>query len=187
MQVEKTTLPDVLLLTPRRLMDERGFFSEVFRQDRFTAAVGPVDLVQHNHSRSERRHTLRGLHYQKPPHAQGKLVRVVRGSILDVAVDIRVGSPTFGRHLAVELSEADGRQLWVPPGFLHGFLTLTDGAEVIYAVSAYYDGASDAGIRWNDPDLAIAWPSDLSEPILSDKDAAAPLFRDAEKCFTYDG
>jgi dTDP-4-dehydrorhamnose 3,5-epimerase len=123
MDIETTALPGVLLVKPKRFGDERGFFSEVFRHDAFVAAAGPVLFVQDNHSRSAQRHTLRGLHFQRPPRAQGKLVRVGRGAVLDVAVDVRHGSPHYGRHVVAELSDANGHQLWVPPGFLHGFVT----------------------------------------------------------------
>jgi dTDP-4-dehydrorhamnose 3,5-epimerase len=142
------------------------------------AAAGPVLFVQDNHSRSAQRHTLRGLHFQRPPRAQGKLVRVGRGAVLDVAVDVRHGSPHYGRHVVAELSDANGHQLWVPPGFLHGFVTLTDETDVLYKVTEYYSPDHDGAVRWNDPDIGIAWPADLSDPVLSAKDAAAPRLRD---------
>jgi dTDP-4-dehydrorhamnose 3,5-epimerase len=178
MDIETTALPGVLLVKPKRFGDERGFFSEVFRHDAFVAAAGPVLFVQDNHSRSAQRHTLRGLHFQRPPRAQGKLVRVGRGAVLDVAVDIRHGSPHYGRHVVAELSDANGHQLWVPPGFLHGFVTLTDETDVLYKVTEYYSPDHDGAVRWNDPDIGIAWPADLSDPVLSAKDAAAPRLRD---------
>ena len=178
MDIETTALPGVLLVKPKRFGDERGFFSEVFRHDAFVAAAGPVLFVQDNHSRSAQRHTLRGLHFQRPPRAQGKLVRVARGAVLDVAVDVRHGSPHYGRHVVAELSDANGHQLWVPPGFLHGFVTLTDETDVLYKVTEYYSPDHDGAVRWNDPDIGIAWPADMSDPVLSAKDAAAPRLRD---------
>lgn len=187
MDIEATALPDVLMITPKRIGDHRGSFSEVFRADRFTAAAGMVDFVQDNHSRSARKGTLRGLHFQRAPRPQGKLVRVTRGAILDVAVDIRHGSPGFGRHVAVELSAENWRQLWVPPGFLHGFCTLTDDVEVIYKVTDYYSAEHDAGVLWNDPDLAVAWPATPDGPILSDKDRTAPRLKELGVLFTYRG
>lgn len=178
MQIEELDIPGLLLITPARHGDARGFFSEVFRQDRFQARAGPVVFVQDNVSRSAKRGTVRGLHYQAPPHAQGKLVRVARGAVLDVAVDVREGSATYGRHAAVELSEESWHQLWVPPGFLHGFFTLTDDVELAYKVTDYYDPECDGAVAWNDPDLAIAWPADVGDVVVSDKDRRAPAFRD---------
>jgi dTDP-4-dehydrorhamnose 3,5-epimerase len=176
-------VPGPLLIEPVRFGDDRGFFSEVFRVDRFVAEAGLVTFVQDNHSRSVRRGTIRGLHYQKQPVAQGKLIRATRGAIFDVAVDIRAGSPTFGRHISVELSDDNWRQLWVPPGFLHGFCTLVDDVEVIYKVTDYYSREHDAGIRWNDPDIGVAWPVTEAEATLSDKDRSAPLLRDVMKWY----
>lgn len=176
MNIERLALEGPLLIEPKRIGDSRGFFSETFRADRFEAAAGTVRFVQDNQSLSARRGTVRGLHYQKAPRGQGKLVRVLRGAILDVAVDARRGSPTFGRHVAIKLSEDNWRQLYVPDGFLHAFCTLTDNVEVAYKVTDYYSPEHDAGVRWNDPDLAIAWP--VEEAIVSEKDRNAPLFRD---------
>ena len=178
MLVETTALDGVLVITPKRHDDARGAFMETFRQDVFDRHVAGQLFVQDNHSVSARRGTVRGLHFQRDPMAQGKLVRCTKGVILDVAVDVREGSPTFGRHVAVELSPANARQLWVPAGFLHGFCTLVDDTEVIYKVTSYYSPAHDAAVRWNDPDLAIAWPITADEAQLSPKDAAAPLLRD---------
>ena len=172
-----------LLIEPKRHGDARGFFAETWRQDLFQQAAGPVAFVQDNHSRSAKRGTVRGLHYQKPPAAQGKLVSVIRGAVLDVVVDARRASPTFGRHIAVELSGDDGRQLWVPPGFLHGFCTLTDDCDVLYKVTAYYAAAHDAGVRWDDPALGIRWPVTAGEATVSPKDAAAPAFADMPPVF----
>jgi dTDP-4-dehydrorhamnose 3,5-epimerase len=180
-------VPGVVAVEPGRVGDERGFFSETFRRDRFEAEVGPVDFVQDNHSRSAARGTLRGLHYQKDPRAQGKLIRVTRGAILDVAVDIRTGSPTYGQHVAIELSDANWRQLWVPPGFLHGFCTLVDDVEVVYKVTDYYSREHDAGVRWNDPALSIDWPVTEAEVTLSDKDRNARLLAEIGQPFSFKG
>jgi len=178
MKITPLAIDGLLLVEPTRIGDSRGFFSETFRADRFAEAAGPVTFVQDNQSLSAARGTIRGLHFQKAPRAQGKLVRVTRGAILDVAVDIRQGSPTFGRHVAVELSAANWLQLWVPAGFLHGFCTLEAETEVIYKVTDYYSREHDAGVRWNDPDIAVAWPVTEAEAQLSDKDRTAPLLRD---------
>jgi dTDP-4-dehydrorhamnose 3,5-epimerase len=178
MQFTRLAIPDVVLIEPKRLGDARGSFSETFRQDRFTAEIGPVTFVQDNQSRSALKGTIRGLHFQRAPCAQGKLVRAIRGAVLDVAVDIRAGSASFGRFVAVELSAENGHQLWVPPGFLHGFCTLTDDVELAYKVTDYYSPEHDAGVRWDDPDIGIPWPVDASAAVLSDKDRKAPLLRD---------
>ncbi len=174
MQIETTALAGVLIVTPKVHADSRGAFTETFRQDVFSAHVPGITFVQDNQSVSARKGTVRGLHFQRDPMAQGKLVRCTRGAILDVAVDVREGSPTYGRHVAVELSPTNARQLWVPAGFLHGFCTLVDETEVIYKVTSYYSPAHDAGVLWCDPDLAIAWPVAEGEAHLSPKDAAAP-------------
>ncbi len=174
-----------VLLTPARHADERGFFSETFSAERFAAAVGEyVSFVQDNHSLSRRAGTIRGLHYQAPPAAQGKLVRVVRGAVLDVAVDIRHGSPGFGRHVAVELSADNWAQLWVPPGFAHGFCTLVPDTEVIYKVTAAYSPGHDFGLAFDDPALGIAWPVDPAAATLSDKDRRQPRLADLPRHFT---
>ncbi len=175
MQIETTTLPGVLQITPRRFGDARGWFSETWNRAALAeAGLDWPDFVQDNHSYSQPRHTLRGLHYQRPPHAQDKLVRCSRGVILDVAVDIRAGSATFGQHVAVELSAANGAQLFVPKGFLHGFLTLTEDCEVQYKCTDVYAPECDGAVRWDS--LGIDWGMDA--PILSEKDAKAPLFSD---------
>lgn len=171
-------IPGPLLIVPRRFSDARGSFSETFRSDLFRAHAGHVSFVQDNHSVSAARGTIRGLHYQKVPRAQGKLVRVTRGAILDVAVDIRHGSPAYGRHVAIELTADNWSQLWVPPGFLHGFCTLTDDVEVLYKVTDYYSAEHDASVRWNDPAIGIEWPVDDAAATLSAKDRAAPLLAD---------
>jgi dTDP-4-dehydrorhamnose 3,5-epimerase len=166
-----------LLLTPRVFGDPRGFFFESWNQQAFNAAAGDTAFVQDNHSRSSRG-VLRGLHYQLPPHPQGKLVRCVLGEIFDVAVDIRRSSPTFGQWVGAVLSASNHQQLWVPAGFAHGFLTLTDHAEVLYKTTDVWSRDCERAIRWDDPALAIAWPQEAlagAEPRLSEKDAAAPL------------
>ena len=179
MQVTPTAIPDVLLLEPKVFGDERGFFFESFNERRFTEAVGQmVSFVQDNHSRS-RRGVLRGLHYQLPPHAQGKLVRVTTGEVFDVAVDLRRGSPTFGKWVGEILSAQNHRQLWIPPGFAHAFLVLSETADFLYKTTDYYAPEHERCIAWNDPQLAISWPQDLV-PRLSAKDAVAPAFAQAE-------
>jgi dTDP-4-dehydrorhamnose 3,5-epimerase len=185
MQVRSTRLPEVKVLTPRRHGDARGYFSETWSARAMAAAGLDFDFVQDNESLSARRGTLRGLHYQAPPFAQTKLVRASRGAVLDVAVDVRRGSPTFGEWVAEELSVENGAELLVPRGFLHGFLTLTDEAQVFYKVDNPYDGPSDGAVAWDDPDLAIAWGMDPSEVILSDKDRRAPRLRDWSTPFTF--
>jgi len=183
MKVTAQAIPDVLLIEPARYGDERGFFSEVWKRAALQAAGLDVDFVQDNHSLSRQVGVLRGLHFQRPPTAQAKLIRVVRGRILDVAVDIREGSPTYGRHVAVELSAANWRQLWVPRGFAHGFMTLEADTEVLYKVDAPYDPATDSGIAWDDPALAIAWPVPSDGLILSDKDRRAPRLAEVAPFF----
>jgi dTDP-4-dehydrorhamnose 3,5-epimerase len=158
MNIRELDIPDVKLVVPKRFGDARGHFSETWSDRLFRAEVADVTFVQDNHSMSAKKGTLRGLHFQRPPLAQGKLVRVVRGSVFDVAVDIRKGSPAYRRHVAVRLDAAVGAQLWVPPGFLHGFCTLEDETEVIYKATSYYSPVHDAGVLWCDPDLAIDWP-----------------------------
>ncbi|HEX8448010.1 MAG TPA: dTDP-4-dehydrorhamnose 3,5-epimerase [Allosphingosinicella sp.] len=173
MLIEPTALPDVLVLTPRVHRDERGFFAESYNKRAFAQAVGSdVDFVQDNHSLSMRG-VLRGLHYQLDPKAQGKLVRAVVGEIFDVAVDVRRGSPTFRRWVGVRLSAENGKQLWIPRGFAHGFLTLSERAEVLYKASDYYAPDLEGSLAWDDPDIGIEWPGGPS-PLLSAKDSAAP-------------
>jgi len=176
MKVTPTRLPEVLLIEPRVFGDARGFFTESWNQQAFDQAVGSeVRFVQDNHSRSGRG-VLRGMHFQLPPHAQGKLVRVVSGRVFDVAVDMRRDSPRFGQWEGYELSADNHRQLWIPPGFAHGFLVLSDSALFSYLCTAPYDRASDNALRWDDPRLAIDWP--LEDVTLSAKDADAPLLAD---------
>lgn len=171
---EKTPLEGVLIARPRVFDDDRGFFFESYKASEFRAAGIAQAFVQDNHSRSDRG-VLRGLHMQRPPHAQAKLVRVTRGSVWDVAVDMRKGSPTFGRWFGLELSETNRTMLFIPRGLAHGFVTLSEQAELQYKCDAEYDKASELGIRWDDPDLAIDWP--LADVHVSEKDAALPFLR----------
>jgi dTDP-4-dehydrorhamnose 3,5-epimerase len=176
--VSSTALPEVKLIIPKTLPDSRGLFCEVYNRRDLAAAGVRVDFVQDNHSISTHKDTIRGLHFQRPPFAQAKLVRVVRGRILDIAVDIRRSSPTFGRHVAVELSAENWCQLLVPAGFAHGFCTLEPNTEVAYKVSNFWSREHDCGINWRDPVLAIPWPLAGGEPRLSDRDAALPKLSD---------
>ena len=176
MQVQALTIPDVKVLTPRRLGDRRGFFSETYSRRTLVEAGIDIEFVQDNHSLSARRGTVRGLHFQTPPHAQDKLVRVVRGSVFDVAVDLRRGSPTYGRHASAVLSAEAWNQILVPVGFAHGFMTLEPDTEVVYKVSGYYAPDHDEGLAWNDPVLGIRWPIPEEEAALSDKDRGLPGF-----------
>lgn len=177
----------VVRIVPKRFEDARGWFSETYQRDRF-AATGVNDLfVQDNQSYSRAAGTLRGIHFQRPPHAQAKLVRCLRGRIWDVAVDLRAGSPTYGKWVAAELTAAGGEQLFVPVGFGHAFLTLEDDCEVAYKTSDFYAPECDAGIAWNDADLGIAWPLQQGWPHLSDKDAGLGSLRDFASPFDYDG
>lgn len=173
MNVIKTAIPDVLIFEPKVFGDERGFFFESFNHKLFEEAVGyPVTFVQDNHSKSSKG-VLRGLHYQLPPHAQGKLVRCVAGEVFDVAVDIRKSSPTFGQWVGVHLSGENKRQLWIPEGFAHGFVTLTETAEFLYKTTNYYNPKSEGSILWNDKEIAITWPKEIERPTLSEKDRIA--------------
>ncbi|MCQ0988471.1 dTDP-4-dehydrorhamnose 3,5-epimerase [Jiella marina] len=186
LEVTPLAIAEVLEIKPRKFGDDRGFFSETFNQERFAEAGVTIPWVQDNQSFSAAKHTLRGLHYQAPPFAQDKLVRVLKGSILDVAVDIRHGSPTFGKWVALEVSAAKFNQILVPKGFAHGFLTLEPDTEVFYKVSAPYSGQHDRGIRWDDPEIGVEWPLGGAQPVLSDKDRVAPLLNDTPVVFTAD-
>lgn len=182
MNVIKTAIPDVIIFEPKVFGDERGFFFESFNQKVFEDAVGrEVNFVQDNHSRSAKG-VLRGLHYQLPPFAQGKLVRVVQGEVFDVAVDIRKNSPTFGKWVGVNLSAENKRQLWIPEGFAHGFLTISERAEFLYKTTNYYAPESERSIIWNDPNISINWPLDI-KPLLSGKDSVAMVFEGSEVFF----
>lgn len=179
MKVTPAAIPDVLVIEPKVFGDERGFFFESFNREAFRAATRlDLDFVQDNHSKSAR-NVLRGLHYQLPPKAQGKLVRVVQGEVFDVAVDIRKGSPSFGQWVGEILSAENRRQLWIPPGFAHGFLTLSESADFLYKTTDYYSPELERCILWNDPALAIDWPLDAA-PTISAKDAVGKRFAEAE-------
>ena len=183
---ERCEIPEVLLLTPKRFGDARGFFSETWNARTFADATGvEADFVQDNHSLSGEAGVIRGLHFQSPPHEQGKLVRVTRGAILDVAVDIRTGSPTFGKHVARTLSAENWQQLWVPPGFAHGFCTLQADTEVQYKVTGLYAPDHDHGLAFDDPALGIDWPVAADKAVLSDKDRRHPALADLPAYFTY--
>jgi len=180
MKITQTNLPEVLIVEPRLFGDARGFFTESWNEQVFNQAVGQeVRFVQDNHSRSARG-VLRGLHYQMAPHTQGKLVRVVKGAVFDVAVDMRRSSPNFGRWAGVELSEDNHRQLWVPPGFAHGFLVLSESADFLYKTTDFYAPQSEACVRWDDPAIGIQWPDAGVVPRLAEKDAKAPLLAEAK-------
>jgi dTDP-4-dehydrorhamnose 3,5-epimerase len=185
LQIERLPIPDVLCISPKKHGDERGFFSEVYRGD-VLAAQGLVEpFVQDNHVLSAARGVLRGLHFQLAPNVQGKLIRCTKGAILDVAVDIRRGSPTFGRHVSIELSAHNWRQVWVPRGFAHGYVTLEPDCEVIYKVTSYYDPASERGLAWDDPALGIDWRVPVDQLTLSAKDRTNPILADLEAAFSY--
>ncbi|EBE3719594.1 dTDP-4-dehydrorhamnose 3,5-epimerase [Salmonella enterica subsp. diarizonae] len=174
MNIIKTEIPEVLIFEPKVFSDERGFFMESFNQKIFDEAVGrKVEFVQDNHSKSTKG-VLRGLHYQIEPYAQGKLVRCVVGEVFDVAVDIRKDSETFGKWIGVNLSSENKRQLWIPEGFAHGFLVLSEEAEFLYKTTNFYNPRSDRGVAWNDPDIGINWPL-INNPLLSDKDSKQPF------------
>ena len=180
MKLLSTAIAEVKLLAPAVQKDGRGFFLESFRQDLFNAATGSdYKFIQDNHSRSSKG-VLRGLHYQLPPHAQGKLVRVTSGAVFDVAVDIRHSSPTFGQWVGAELTAENHHQLWIPPGFAHGFLVLSDTADFVYKTTAYYAPESDRGLLWNDADIGIAWPQLDVAFSLSEKDQKQPTLKLAE-------
>ena len=179
MNATPLAIPDVILFEPKVFGDARGFFFESFNKKLFDAATGgQYEFVQDNHSRSTKG-VLRGLHYQLPPHAQGKLVRVVQGAVFDVAVDVRRSSPTFGKWVGAELTAENHKQLWVPPGFAHGFVVLSETADFLYKTTNYYAPAFERSIAWNDPHLAIEWPLNVA-PQLSAKDAEAPKWVDAQ-------
>lgn len=176
MLIERTALPGVLVLTPRRFTDERGYFCETYNRDALRAHGLDVEFVQDNHSMSNRAGTVRGLHFQAPPRAQAKLVRCGRGRLMDVTVDIRNGSPTYGRWVGLELTAENGRQLFIPEGFAHGFVTREPETEIFYKCSDTYAPEAEGVIRFDDPTIGINWGLDGRAPILSDKDAAAPGF-----------
>lgn len=185
MQFLSQALPGVVEITPARIGDERGYFSEIFRFDRFSAEIGQVEFVQENQSLSAKTGTLRGLHFQTHPFAQGKLVRCLAGAIFDVAVDLRRGSPHFGQWVAVELTAEKGNQLWIPPGFAHGFCTLLPHSIVCYKVTAYYSREHDKGVAWNDEDIGIDWPKIAGPETLSAKDRDQPRLGELPAYFSY--
>jgi dTDP-4-dehydrorhamnose 3,5-epimerase len=182
---ETGDLPRIISL--RRHIDERGWFSEIFREKRLREIGISVHFIQDNLSISTRAGTLRGLHFQRPPAAQAKLVTVLRGRILDVAVDVRAGSPTFGKHVSAEISAETGRQLYVPAGFAHGFVALENDVIVMYKVSSYYSATHDGGIRFSDPDIGFPWPFEDEAMLLSERDRRLPLLRELASPFAYDG
>ncbi|MDI7862069.1 dTDP-4-dehydrorhamnose 3,5-epimerase [Rhizobiaceae bacterium n13] len=185
MKFEKLPIADVVRITPLRRQDNRGYFSEVFRDDLFREHVADVSFLQENQSLSLEVGTVRGLHFQLEPFAQGKLVRCIAGAIYDVAVDIRQGSPTFGQWVGAELSGENGEQLWIPPGFAHGFKTLRPSTLIHYKVTALYSAAHDRGLRWDDPAIGIAWPDSSGQVVLSEKDRVQPLLADLPSSFVY--
>ena len=177
----------LICFTPKRFSDARGWFSEIFNKDRFASYLGKQDFLQDNQSLSRETGTLRGLHFQTPPHAQAKLVRCLAGAIIDVAVDIRKDSPTYGQWIGVELSAENGKQLYIPVGFAHGFMTLQPDTMIFYKVSDYYAPECDRGLAWNDPTIAIDWPLKTGLPVLSAKDEKQPSFHDFQSPFAYNG
>lgn len=178
----------VLLINPKRFGDDRGWFTEVYNKSKFSDIGITDDFVQDNHSLSVPAGTLRGLHFQTPPYAQAKLVRCIRGKIFDVAVDVRCNSPTYGKWVGAELSAENGRQLYIPVGFAHGFVTLEPSTEVTYKVTNFYSAANDGGIAWNDPEVNIDWPLPTGiTPLLSPKDEKQPLLSEFQSPFEYDG
>lgn len=185
MQVTQTTLSGVLIIEPVRHGDHRGFLSESWSRQRMADHGVEIDFVQDNHSLSRQVGTVRGFHFQSPPHAQDKLVRCGRGRLFDVAVDIRVGSPTYGHWVGAELSFENGKQLLVPKGFLHGFMTLEPDTEIIYKCSDYYAPECDGAVHWDN--CGVDWPIDVVKPVLSDKDSAAPRLSDFQSPFVYEG
>jgi dTDP-4-dehydrorhamnose 3,5-epimerase len=186
MQITETEIAEVKILKPIRYTDERGFFSEVFKESVLQKNGIDVHFVQENHSLSGSKSVVRGLHFQIPPFAQAKLLRVVVGSIFDVAVDIRWDSPSFGRHVGVMLSAREWNQIFIPEGFAHGYCTLEPDTEVIYKVNRYYSAEHDRGLLWNDPSLGIAWPFKVSEVLLSDKDRKHPVLAELPRYFRYE-
>lgn len=179
LDTQRLAIPDVLVIRPQQHIDARGFFSETYNKRLFREAGIDVEFVQDNHSLSMAAGTVRGLHFQAPPFEQAKLVRVVKGRIFDVVVDIRRSSPTFGRFVSVELSAKGWEQLFIPVGFAHGLCTLEPGTEVVYKVSGYYSAKHDLGIRWNDPDIGIDWPVQKDKAQLSEKDLTLPFLNEA--------
>lgn len=187
MQIAELPLSGAFVLTPKRFGDARGFFSETYNRQAFEEIAPGITFVQDNHSLSRDAGVLRGLHFQLPPHAQGKLVRVPRGRVVDVIVDLRVGSPTYGEHASVELSAENWKQLWAPAGFAHAFCTLEPNTEFCYKVTELYAPDADSGIAHDDPDLAIEWPFPADKLILSEKDRKLQSFREFQSPFSFEG
>ncbi|GBQ05153.1 dTDP-4-dehydrorhamnose 3,5-epimerase [Saccharibacter floricola] len=187
MDVTPLSLPDVLLITPRRFEDNRGFFSETYNQNTLKEIGITVPFVQDNQSLSRQKGVVRGLHCQLEPYAQGKLIRATRGAIWDVAVDARTGSPTYGKWAGAELSAENWSQLWVPPGFLHGFVTLEENTEVQYKCTSFYNKDSERSVKWDCAEIGIEWPISADEAVLSEKDLASPSFSAAQGWFSYKG
>ncbi|WP_395337632.1 dTDP-4-dehydrorhamnose 3,5-epimerase (plasmid) [Novosphingobium sp. BL-8H] len=186
MQVESFDIAGIKLLVPRHIGDERGYFAETFREDVFLKECSDVKFVQDNESRSVRAGTIRGLHFQSEPHAQGKLVRCTAGALFDVAVDIREGSPTYGQWVGEVLTPDNGKQLWVPAGFAHGFCTLEPDTVISYKVTGYYNAECDKGLRWDDPAIGIRWPEIADSETLSPKDRIQPMLADLPAYFTWE-
>jgi dTDP-4-dehydrorhamnose 3,5-epimerase len=186
MKFEEQQISEIVLITPKIFGDERGYFTETFRNDVFAERIGPWNFVQDNQSLSADAGTVRGLHFQLSPREQGKLIRCIAGAILDVAVDIRMGSPTYGQHVKAELSASNGHQLWVPPGFAHGFCTLEPNSIISYKVTDYYSPEHDRGLLWNDPELAIEWPVNADAAVLSAKDRVQPKLAELGTAFVFE-
>ncbi|MFA5957647.1 dTDP-4-dehydrorhamnose 3,5-epimerase [Hyphomicrobium sp.] len=182
-RINNLDIPDIVLIAPDKIHDSRGYFSEIYNAQALAEAGVRETFVQDNLSLSAKAGTVRGLHFQRPPHAQAKLIRVSRGRAFDVAVDLRPTSPSFGHHAAVELSAENGLQVYIPHGFAHGFCTLEPDTEVVYKVSAYYAPQAEGGVLWSDPDLKIDWPVDIRSAIVSEKDVRLPLLKDMSQAF----
>jgi len=185
MDVTRLAIPDVVILKPAKHGDHRGFFSETYSKQAFAAAGIDADFVQDNHSLSGEAGTVRGLHFQVPPRAQAKLLRVVRGAVFDVAVDLRWGSPTYGQHVSAVISAAAWNQIFIPAGFAHGFCTLEPGSEVLYKVNEFYAPEAEQGLLWNDPDLGIDWPDDAGA-VVAERDRGWPARRELSRVFQYE-
>ena len=185
MEVQAFDIAGIKLLVPRPIGDERGYFAETFRADFFARHCGDFIFVQDNESRSVRKGTIRGLHFQSGPHAQGKLVRCTAGALFDVAVDIRHGSPTFGKWVGETLTRENGKQLWIPPGIAHGFCSIEPNTVISYKVTDYYDAECDKGLRWDDPAIGICWPDAADSDTLSPKDRVQPLLADLPAYFAW--
>ncbi|MBO6783520.1 MAG: dTDP-4-dehydrorhamnose 3,5-epimerase [Alphaproteobacteria bacterium] len=187
MEISQTSIPGVLILDPGRHTDERGWLSELWNPDALGAAGLDVDFVQDNQSHNSKAGPVRGLHFQVPPHAQGKLITCLSGAIFDVAVDLRVGSPTYGRHVGLRMDADDTRQMWIPAGFAHGYCALEDNTRVLYKLTAPFAPHAAKGIRWDDPALGIAWPLEAGMELVNDRDRNLPCLADYDSPFRWDG